>query len=118
VRFFLDHDVDARLVGFLTKRGHECWTASEANLYDASDDTLTVYADDHQAVLITHDREFSRRRRKNTVGMHIQLRCAEPDALALLSEHLDELVALLNSADGNIFIVLSSAGYDVSRRWD
>lgn len=117
MRFFLDHNVDARLVGLLTKRGHECWTTSDANLYNASDDTLTVYADEHKAVLITHDSEFSRRRRKNAVGMHIQLRCAEPDALELVDKHLDDLLPLLKSAQGNIFIVVSSAGYDASRNW-
>ena len=117
MRFFLDHNVDARLAGFLRKRGHECWTASDANLYKASDDTLTVYADDQKAVLITHDSAFSQRRRKNTVGMHIHLRCAEPDALELMSKHLDELLVLLRSARGDIFIVVSSAGMESARAW-
>jgi predicted nuclease of predicted toxin-antitoxin system len=118
VRFFLDNDVDARVRGALVKRGHQCWTASEANLFRVTDDTLTVYADDREAVLITHDDEFSQRRRRNAVGMHIQLRCQEPDAVDLLMKHLDDLLPILASAHGNIFILVSPSGYQVSRRWD
>ena len=111
MRFFPDHDVDARIRGILIRRGHICTTASQANLWDATDDTLTVYA-----VLVTHEKEFSQRRRRNVVGMHIQLRCAEPDALDLLEKHLDEVVDYLRSSR-DIFISVSFNGLTVSHRW-
>jgi hypothetical protein len=37
----------------------------DAGLSEADDDTLTMYAHEHRAVLVTHDDEFSRRRRRN-----------------------------------------------------
>jgi predicted nuclease of predicted toxin-antitoxin system len=117
VRFVLDHDVDARIVGLLVRQGHECWTVANANLYDAADDTITVYADERQAVVVTHDREFSRRRRRNPVGMHLQLRCLEPDAAELLEKHLDHVLSLLKGAQ-HIFIQLSAEGCTASYKWD
>jgi hypothetical protein len=44
----------------LLAAGHECWTAADANLYDAPDDALAVYPADHSAALISHDAEFAR----------------------------------------------------------
>jgi hypothetical protein len=44
VRFLLDNDVAVTVRGLLVRAGHECWTAAEANLHDASDDVLAVYA--------------------------------------------------------------------------
>ncbi|MGH3793714.1 MAG: DUF5615 family PIN-like protein [Pseudonocardiaceae bacterium] len=43
----------------LRKAGHEAWTAADAGLYRAGDDDLTVYADNKNAVLISHDVNFS-----------------------------------------------------------
>jgi hypothetical protein len=47
------------------------------------------------AVLVTHDREFTRRRMQNTIGRHVRLDCEQPDAVALIGVHLGELVAAL-----------------------
>jgi predicted nuclease of predicted toxin-antitoxin system len=116
VRFVLDNDVDARIVSLLMRHGHEAWTAANANLQQDKDDDITVYAHDKRAVVVTHDREFSRRRRLNTVGWHIQLRCPEPDAADLLEQHLDHVISLLRGSE-NIFIRLSADGCDVSYRW-
>lgn len=52
----------------LVRRGHDAWTAAQAGLNQEPDDTLTVYAYERDAVLLTHDREFSQRRRKNVVA--------------------------------------------------
>lgn len=65
---------------WLRQLGQEAWTAYDAGLSRASDDDLPVYAHDRNAVLLTHDREFSRRRRAWTIGRHIYLRCAEWEA--------------------------------------
>lgn len=61
----------------------------------AEDDDVSVYADEQAAVVITHDREFSLRRRRNTFGRHVWLRCLEPKAAEVLAVHLDQLVGLL-----------------------
>jgi predicted nuclease of predicted toxin-antitoxin system len=93
-------DLLALLVaGQLRNAGHECWTAAEANLAGrvAADDGLSVYAQDKQVVVVTHDREFSQRRLRNTFGKHVWLRCEQPDADALVAENLDELVNALTS---------------------
>jgi predicted nuclease of predicted toxin-antitoxin system len=54
VRFYLDHDVDARCRRVLSPP-HDCWTASEAGRALAEDDEQSVYASDQDAVVITHD---------------------------------------------------------------
>jgi hypothetical protein len=59
-------------------------------------------------VLITHDREFTRRRMRTTIGRHIRLDCEQPDAMAL-GAYLDELVAALERTR-DVVIVVSAAG--------
>jgi predicted nuclease of predicted toxin-antitoxin system len=51
----------------------------------AGDEDLAVYADEKQAVLLTHDREFSKRRRAWIIAKHIWLKCPELDAADLLA---------------------------------
>jgi hypothetical protein len=71
VRFLLDNDVDAGVGRVLRKAGHDCWTASQAGLAgpeSAPDDALSIYAQQKEAVVVTHDREFSLRRRAMTTG--------------------------------------------------
>jgi predicted nuclease of predicted toxin-antitoxin system len=116
VRFFLDNDVDAAVARELRLAGHDCWTAADAGVNDFSDDQLTVYAHRHGAVLVTHDKEFSRRRRQNTIGHHLQLRCAEWDAAGLLVEHLEEIITLF-SARADLFVVLSPNQLTASSKW-
>jgi hypothetical protein len=67
LRFLLDNDVAVTVRRILLDAGHECWTAAEANLHDAPDDALAVYAADRGAALVSHDAEFARRRRQNTI---------------------------------------------------
>jgi predicted nuclease of predicted toxin-antitoxin system len=118
VRFFLDQHVDARLRRFLISRGHQCWSADQANLGEATDDALTIYAQARKAVVVTHDREFSARRRRNTIGMHIFLDCLEPDAVDLMEQHLDDIVEALESSHGDLFVRLTSTRLDISHNWD
>ena len=117
MRFVLDHDVDARLGRVFRARGHDCWTAADANLALAKDDELTAYADDRKAVLVTHDVEFSSRRARNVVGRHLQLRCEEPDAVDLVTLHFDAIIDNLGSAE-HIFVRVSAEGCTRSMRWE
>jgi hypothetical protein len=76
--------------------GHDWWSAYDAGLADeGQDDNLTVYADKRRAVLVTLDREFSRRRRANAYGRHVKLRCPEPDAADVLAVHLEAVLEYL-----------------------
>jgi predicted nuclease of predicted toxin-antitoxin system len=63
VRFLLDNDVAVTVRRVLADAGHECWTAAEANLHDAPDNALAVYAADRGAALVSHDAQFARRSR-------------------------------------------------------
>ena len=95
MRFLLDNDIAVTVRRVLLNAGHECWTAAEANLHDAPDDAVVVYAADRNAALVSHDAEFARRRRRNTIGQHVWLRCTEPQAPAVLSQRLTEVVDVL-----------------------
>lgn len=99
MRFFCDHDVPADVATTLSALGHDAWTAYQANLSVEDDDELTVYASNQRAVLITHDREFSQRRRQNVIGHHIWLDCAEIDAADILRAVLPEVTPMLEHND-------------------
>lgn len=100
----------------LRRLGHDAWTAANAGLSAASDDELTVYADNQSAVLLTHDVEFSRRRERNVIGKHVWLRCSEMEAAQLIGERLDELIAAL-SIHKDIWVRLSYDGLNLSFAW-
>jgi predicted nuclease of predicted toxin-antitoxin system len=115
VRFLLDNDVDVAVGRVLRSAGHECWTAAEANLAGhvaADDDEVSVYAHDKSAVVITHDREFSQRRLRNTFGKHVWLRCEQPDAASLIARHLDDLVQALNQHEEVVVMVSFDGGVE------
>lgn len=113
-----DHDLDAAVPSILRKLGHEAWTVANAGLSDAADDDLTIYAQERQAALITHDSEFSERRRRNVVGQHIYLKCKEWDAAEVLADNLDEILAVLTRRP-DVWIRLSpEAEYKLSFKWE
>ena len=116
MKFVLDQDVDARVGAFLISRGHDAWTASDAGLFDASDDDLTIYAASKEATLVTHDREFSSRRRRNPHGRHVELGCREPDAVEVLTECLDQVVEALTPFT-DVFAYVSREGVAIHLRW-
>jgi predicted nuclease of predicted toxin-antitoxin system len=95
LRFVIDHNVAATVRAVLTQAGHDCWSAADARLHDAPDDALAAYAADRNAALVSHDIDFARRRRRNTAGQHVWLRCPEPDAAAVVGKHLLDLVDIL-----------------------
>ncbi len=88
----LDEDVDTAVGILLRDRGHECWNIVDAGLGGADDDAVAIYADDRDAVLITHDIEATRRRRKFTFGRHVLLRCHQLQGVDVLQRHLNEVV--------------------------
>jgi predicted nuclease of predicted toxin-antitoxin system len=113
VRFLLDHDVDAAVGQMLRQRGHECWRAASAGLARARDDELTVWAAEHQAVLVSTDGEFGQRRMQNAIGRHVWLRCSDWDASEVLADRLDEVLALLE-AQADLTVRVSANGVELS----
>lgn len=116
MRFVLDEDVDARVVGVLVGKGHEAWTIPDATLSASDDETVAIYGHTKNAVVVTHDREFSRWRRSNCIGKHLFLRCDEPDARALLEREIDILVPILERYD-DAFCELSKSGFEFQFTW-
>jgi len=116
VRFYLGNDVDARCRRTLEAAGHSSWTAAQAGRADATDDEQTVYAHEHGAVLITHDREFTERRKRNTIGRHVRLCCEQPDGPDLLAISLDEIAQVLERLP-HVVIELHPRGYSIYAAW-
>jgi hypothetical protein len=116
VRFVLDQDVDAGLVGVLVRRGHDAWTVASAGIPDASDDDISVYAAKLGAVVVTHDEEFSARRRRNPHGGHIPLGCSEPDAISVVEGKLDALIDAMTPFQ-DVFVYLSKSELAVHLKW-
>jgi predicted nuclease of predicted toxin-antitoxin system len=116
VRFLIDQDVDAAVGQMLRRRGHECLTASQIGLSEAEDDDLGVWADQHEAALVSTDRQFGRRKMKNAIGRHVWLRCPDWEAEALLGEYLDEVVDRLH-ARADLTLRVSVTGIDESSAW-
>ncbi len=116
MRFYLDNDVDARCRRTIEAAGHECWTAAQAGRADAPDDDQTIYANEHDAVLVTHDREFTDRRKRNTIGRHIRLCCEQPDGPGVLATWLDDVSPVLERRT-HVVIELYAEGYSVHVAW-
>jgi predicted nuclease of predicted toxin-antitoxin system len=95
VRFLLDHDVDAAVGKMLRQSRHECWTAGQVGLAVAADDSLTIWATNHNAAVVSTDVEFGRRRMRNAIGLHVWLRCPDWEAREVLDGALEEVVARL-----------------------
>lgn len=116
VRFFLDNDVDAAVGGVLRAMDHDCWTAADAGLSAAEDDEITVYAIDHDATVVSHDREFAERRRHNTIGRHLQLRCPQWEAAEVLKRSLSLMLPALEARE-HVLVSVSSDGFRVFTDW-
>lgn len=105
MRFLLDNDVDAGVGQVIRQLGHECWTAAECGLTEADDDSVSVYADDKSAVVISHDKDFARRRIARTFGWHVRLSCAQPDGQDVIRLQFDRIVELLHRRTAIVLIV-------------
>ncbi len=117
MKFLCDNDVDVAVAKMLRRAKQDAWTAADAGLAAAADDDLTVYADESYAILLTHDKAFSKKRSRNVVGRHIFLRCDEWEAADLLSKHLKSVLRLFRVFD-DLYVALSKDGIEVSHRWE
>lgn len=114
MRFFLDNDVDAEVASFLRRKHHDCWRAAEAGLADAIDELIAIYAENQQAVLISHDKAFARKRMADTRGQHVWLHCQQVDAVDVLAKHLSEIEEKLTYMR---LVVLEVTQQEVKPRW-
>jgi predicted nuclease of predicted toxin-antitoxin system len=117
VLFLLDNDVDAAVGVMLRQQKHGCHTASEVGLAQARDDALTVWASEHDAVVVSTDKEFGQRRMKNAIGHHVWLRCPDWEAEEVLAGCLGKLVAQLQ-VQADITVRVSKDGLTVSLDWN
>ncbi|MEX0952783.1 MAG: DUF5615 family PIN-like protein [Nitriliruptoraceae bacterium] len=95
LRFVTDNDVDASVARCLTAVGHQAWTTAEAQLAATPDVSLAIYAQEKNAVLVSHDREFAGWRRRRTSSRHVWLNCDQIDAADILAFHLEDFVDVL-----------------------
>ncbi len=86
---------------------HQGVSAGDANLF--------VYATEHRAALVTLDREFTLRRRRNPIGRHIGLRCTEPEAADLLAARLAEVLEYLER--DHVTLVVSKLEVRADSSW-
>ena len=100
----------------LRQSGHQCWTAGSAGLARAKDDELTVWAAEHEAVVVSTDGEFGQRRIRNAIGRHVWLKCSAWEASQVLAEHLDEVLTLLE-ARSDLTVRVSKEGLNDSSKW-
>lgn len=117
MRFVLDHDVDVACRRMLNDAGHDAWTVGEAGRALAKDDDQTVYAGEMGAVLITHDREFTTRRKRNAHGRHVRLVCPEPDGPDVLALHLDDVLPILERHE-NVTVEIKPRGFESFFAWE
>ena len=117
MRFVCDQDVDIAVCAVFRRFGHDAWSISETGLFKGKDDDLTCYAADHGAVLVTHDKEFSQRRKRNVVGKHLWLRCPDLEAADLVAARHEEIVTLLQSRV-DIWVRVSADRIDTSSAWE
>lgn len=106
LRFVLDQDVDAQNVGVLVAMGYDAWTVGDAGNARATDSEQLIYAQEHDATLITHDKEFASSRKRMPIGRLVQLRCAEWDAGELLELLIPDIAHLLERKQ-DIIVVAS-----------
>jgi predicted nuclease of predicted toxin-antitoxin system len=117
----LDNDVDHAVASLLRDHGHDVVAASEVGLggaVPAADDEVTVYAIDRGMVVVTHDRAFTARRKRHTIGLHVRLMCAQPDAVDVLRERHDELLDVLSWTDTAVVEVYRTSVRHHPPRWE
>jgi len=118
LRFICDQNVSTAVARALRKAGHQAWTTGEAGLHAAKDDDLTIYAQARGAVLITHDVEFSTRRRQMVTGQHVWLDCPAWHAAVVLLDHLDEILPILARRPDVWIRLAPNAEMKLSSTWE
>ena len=70
----------AAVADFLNSQRHEAWTAYQARLTDADDQSLIIYAEDKKATLVTTNRDCALMARRMRSASVVWLSVKEVDA--------------------------------------
>lgn len=116
--FLLDNDVDAAVGRVLRQAGYRCVAAARVGLGDASDDEVSVWADNRSAVVLTHDKEYFQRRTKNTFGRHVRLACVDWEAANVVEKHLAEIVRLAEAREAVVLRVSQDGVKIFPNKWE
>ena len=115
--FVLDNDVSALVARMLRDASHKPVMIRDVGLGRASDDEVSVFAHDRKAILLTHDREFTRRRSRNAFGHHVQLACKEWEAHNVLRAHLPEVLHLTGARETTVLKVTPTRVRALRTQW-
>ena len=119
MRFYLDHDVPLAVRQVPEQQRHECWTAGEAGLATATDEVQAIYAEEKRAILVSMDRGFAMRQRRNTVGRHVWLDCEGPDAAHVLENWMTAIGHWLRFSQRTPWVRVRPNGFMVQPgRWE
>jgi hypothetical protein len=55
---------------------------------------------------------------RNTIGRHVRLDCEQPDAVAIVGTHLEELVAALEHAHDVVLVVSAAEVARHAGQWE
>jgi limonene-1,2-epoxide hydrolase len=89
-----------------------------AGVDSAEDDALTVYGSDRRRVVITHDREFTARRKRNTIGLHVRICVEQPDAAEVMENRLDDVIEALAWTESAVIEVFRTSVRHHPPRWE
>jgi len=73
--------------------GYDAWTAYDAHLEDASDESLIIYAQDRHAILVTTNRDCARLAQRMKAAPVVWLKVLEVDSEAAILRAVDWLQA-------------------------
>ena len=116
--FVLDHDVDHAVMRMLHRAGHGCVTIGGSGMATASDNAVSVFAEKHDAVVITHDKEFFALRRRNTFSRTVLVACNEWDAAEVLKAHLDDVIQKAYARDATVIRLSKDGAELLPTRWE
>jgi predicted nuclease of predicted toxin-antitoxin system len=115
--WLLDQDVTADVGMMLRRRGQDCISAGKVGLATASDEEISVFADNRHAICVTQDREMITQRRRRTFGRHVHLDCPPWDAAKILEENLSGVIELVESRDAIVVRASRNSVKAYPTRW-
>jgi predicted nuclease of predicted toxin-antitoxin system len=98
----------------LRRKRHNAWTADDANLSEASDEELIVYADDKKAILVTNNKDCAALARRMKAARVVFLRCEESRAVVAV-ERAEAWLRTNSLPAGRVLRVPLTAGVKVMK---
>lgn len=116
MHFVLDHDVDAKVCNAIPSgAGHSCERAPHTL---GPDDDIGVWADNRSGALLSHDKDFMRRRQILWYGWHVRLGVDHPDAQEVVRANLGPLVQMLQANRPAVVLLQKTGPKLMKRRFD